>query len=151
MNLNDPLETIEVDDRPTLDYEDVAPILKRLVAETPDRRAHCTYATMEYDTESETYVYAPACIVGHVLAELGTDFEPWFDDENEGAVNVTITEDYRGNVSWELAPLLPVKLTPEAAQYLRTAQRAQDEGQTWAEAVALADGVRESVNKHPYV
>lgn len=78
----------------------------------------------------------PSCIVGHVLSRLG--FEP--GDDFMRAANA---EDVEGLVAggW-------LDVDEATTWLLQEAQRLQDDGQTWATAVAHAKAVAERETEH---
>lgn len=97
-------------------------LTKKVVAENPPG----TVRRCQYTLQGE-----PHCIVAVVLAEAGVTFETI--DDLVGSINDSYV---RGRLSLD-----GVHLTERAASYLHRAQYAQDTGNTWARALAEAEGM----------
>lgn len=103
--------------------------LESLALHQPDKVAGGDAITCRYFE----YDGSPSCLVGHAFAEelktAGIVFGTW---ENEDGIN-------------SRSILEKISIEPDAVTYLSIAQEQQDFGQTWGDAVKLADERIDSV------
>ncbi|KPC89903.1 hypothetical protein ADL27_38470 [Streptomyces sp. NRRL F-6602] len=110
--------------------DEVMSTLRAVVAERPDY----VYARPEADNRAAACLYVhhddgtakPGCLVGTVLHRLGVPLVELEKVEGEGAVSAVSTV---ATLEWHDAP----------SSALQAAQEVQDDGGTWAEALAAAE------------
>ena len=97
-------------------FDDVAKVLREVVAERPDYVYPHDYCVYRDEDGS------PSCLIGHVIQRLDPDYFASISEQGNGAT-------VRG-LSWT------DRFSVAEVRALRAAQMIQDTGQTWAEALA---------------
>lgn len=128
-------------------------LLEAVVAERgadyiyPNAGSDCFYAD-----RAEDGTYAPGCIIGHALARIGLPVTALhtLDKQNDPGIGTTslpiwVDEDdaIRDNPMFRPVVVVleedyEVKITPDAQAVFAIAQREQDNGHTWGDALADA-------------
>jgi len=107
------------------------------VPENPESDNTCTYAVVVDG------VLTPVCLIGQMFADMGllgllvrdlTDAQDTGHISQEGACDT-------GGAVWQALAKVGIETDPEAQKYARSAQYGQDNGLTWGQSIAYADGV----------
>jgi hypothetical protein len=118
-----------------IDRTRVLALLAEVVAEVGEDHVYPDYggfAGCKYFSDSGQ----PLCIVGHVLAKLGVD-PALVNQPAHYSDSISLNGVGIDSVCRQLGSLLP-NFTPDAIAVLSAAQRVQDDGKTWGEALRYA-------------
>ena len=100
---------------------DIQQEIIKLANEHPDQTAKCEYFNMQGD---------PVCIVGHAMSRLGASADVFRSISiNSAAFRASRVLDAAGVEDGDI----------HIIEWIDTVQAVQDEGETWSEAVALAN------------
>jgi hypothetical protein len=123
-----------------LDLKTVREKLDKLANDNPNRTAKCEYKKVIFDTKENVMSYAPVCIIGHLLAEIGVDLRLLTEGVNVYGLFKCLPDGNYGLVGPDnravfIGPEDAVGMTEEARKYAAKIQKRQDTGLTWFEAV----------------
>jgi len=119
-----------------IDYSDLIDKMRALATEEPDRYAECMYVSDDQAVfdEQGLEIGTPCCIVGHALIASGVPASYFL-----GIGFDTETDDGTGRNNRSFNAMSGVDNDDHRVGWINSVQSHQDGGESWGEAVFLAD------------